>query len=1123
METAEQKRAIDSRKRQVIVTASAGAGKTSTMVSRVIDLITKDHVPVASIVMLTFTEAAAAEMKSRLADALIGAIKKASGEERAALTEAIDFLPLLHCSTIDSFCYSLVRSHFELLGLSPLHSLMEETLAASYRERAMKEVLSDFARESISASEGDFGSAELSRYYDFMASFGGREERALEHCIYNLYDYAETTEDGDAFLKRAREIAEGDIEEHPAVKAYLRSVRVKTEDALARLSDLALKIPDSAPNMAKKCAYYVNTMRDFLSCESLLALTEIVGKIADAPRLSSSENNLYPDLYNETERAGEIFKEWKREILLTDNSDRKTSFFSDYQRLISEICGVKVDLVQLLDLTCRFKARYHAIKEEERVMDFADVEHFALTLLRDFGVGEEIGCEYLLVDECQDLNPLQDALMRLVAGKNHLFIVGDVKQSIYRFRLSDPELFHERVERGERDPEGAEVVHFNENFRSSDAVIDFVNVLFSSLMNRDFGGVYHPATRGERRFGSGDVQCFFYSKAEEKPECDRVYSVRAADEKVRAAESISIEAEWIRDRIRELIGTELRDTRDDAPFTVSYKDIAILAPSGMKPGKVQEKVVNCLRAAGIPLNLGDFVRDAEHPEIAAIVDFLRLIESPMNDYALLSVMRSDLFDFSLDEIATISLGEGETFWSKAEAAAKAGESKVKAFYDYLDRMRFLSSALSLFDLVSLLVEERLRIPLMNRPDGRKVFGDVLAFLNTLKQGRATASISEYIPYFDKYFKMEGGSEVSERDAVSVMTIHKSKGMQFPIVFVIGLGEAIVNVAEAQERVRMDKEFGVIKRGVEEKNLIFALFRVKKIKELREDKLRLLYVALTRAKNYLYLSGELPEGREETPAGKANRLSEWVSGAIRGRYPILREYHPNKIDLDKKFAEGAREDISELIREDAARLERAFAYRYPHEIATKTGIKYTVTAINAMDEGDYYPPTMLFPEEKKAKGTAFHAVMEHIPFTLETEEETALFLRKLEEDGVLVGEEAKGLSAKRVLDAVRKVKSLVGDAEILREKSFLLHLPACEAGVAAIEDEVEVQGKIDLVALGKEEAIVLDYKLSGLPSDALAEKYHAQLDLYALAVREGFGVRSVKKYIFVLGRNEIIEL
>lgn len=1131
MPTDAQIKAINSRKKQVIVTASAGAGKTTTMVDRVIRLIVEDKVPVSSVVMLTFADAAAEEMKARLASSLIDRVKQASSEERKILVDALDRLPLLHCSTIDSFCYSLVKTHFEFLSLPPTVSLVDEETARAYRKKAMKQTLDEFAAASLYGENAD-----PEEYYRFLTSFGKEEDDALAGYIQSLYDYAEMTEDGAAYLQRAKDVALLPAEEHPAIVDFVKKVKQNALAAKEEIEKLYFNPPATEGRMSAQYKMILDVLTAFSQSETLSAVMDRARSVKKPDKILKTEREAYPDEFAVWERVDAVYRAWLDALPLS-------LLTKSYEETVRAIGAAAKDIVTVVELTQKFKAYYEAIKTEEQALDFSDVEHAALTLLaNDKTVASEIGCKHLMMDESQDLNRLQERLMRAIVGEGDLFIVGDVKQSIFRFRHADPELFGERVKKGGTD-ESAEVISFDANFRSSDAVIDFVNLVFGNLMTEDFGGVNYPkANRNGKTDGSGFVNCFFYPKkedAEEKePLLQKVYSVRAAATEARGKDNEYKEAVWVRDRILELVRpghkTVLRNTKNNEEFTLSYKDIAILSQVGMKQNTVQEKVVECLREAGIPVNVGGFVRDSENADVASLVDFLRLLVSPNDDYALLSVLRSDLFSFTVEELAEIALhGEGTTFAEKAVKAAET-DQKLKEVFDLVERYRFLSSSLSLYELVSSVVEERLRSTVLGRTDGRAVMGQILSFVETLKAGKATDSVSEYIDYFDNYCKMELEGEIAERDAVNVMTMHKSKGLQFPVVFVIGLGREIINRAEYNNVVRMDRDFGVcFKESGADKELLFELFTQKKVKELKEDCLRLLYVAFTRAENYLFLSGSVPKEKDlvadelspqslKNKKEKATCCSQLVIAGLNGRKEYVTDYSsvaltdaPQIPPVEDKTDDGAVKRSAELLR-------AALAYRYPHENATKTGIKFTVTAINAMKDGSL-PATKFFPEEEIVKGTAYHAVMENIPFTLQSEEETSVMLAKFASDGLITAEEGADISVKRLFIGVKKIAELVGDRTVYREKSFILHLPAFEAGVADIEDEVEVQGKIDLLALGKEDAVIVDYKLSAHTREELIEAYRAQLSLYALAVQKSFGVARIRKYIFVLGRNEVIEL
>ena len=1114
--------AITSRKKSVIVTASAGAGKTTAMVSRVIDLIKTDDVPVSSIVMLTFAEAAAEEMKSRLTSDLLEEVKKASGEQKARLLRALDQLPLLHCSTIDSFCYSLVKSHFEYLELPPTVSLMDEDTAKAYRKKALKTTLDAFAAECIT---GD--AADPENYFRFLTSFGTDEDEVLEENIEKLYDYAEMTKNGEEFLNASVELLSLPVNEHPSIKAFIHSVKEGAYLAAANLSSLDYDSDVSTPGVQKYYDIVKGNVSLFVDCEADLdSLATAANSMA---RLTSVGNikDSYPDAYAQWERVRDLYNEWKESGFMVKGGLEALKSSS-----VKIVADNEKDAITVIELTKRFKETYQAIKKEEQVLDFSDVEHLALKLLTELpAVRQEIGCKHMTMDESQDLNCLQEELMSAVAADAGLFIVGDVKQSIFRFRNAQPKLFGDRLERGKNDP-NADVLTFNENFRSSQAVLDFVNVVFRRLMTKDFGGLDYPmAIRGGEFEGNGEVVCAFYNSKEapqEKPVLQSVYSVKKTVEELEREDNRK-EAEWVRNRILELVHppegkTILRDTKENKETVLSYKDIAILSPVGMKTDSLQETVVECLRNAGIPLNVGGFVRDVENADVSSLVDFLRLLISPNDDYALLSVLRSDLFSFTVQEVSDIAKEQGETF---AEKAQKRSETnlKLKEFYEYLRKYRFLMSSLSLYELVSQVVDERLRPIVPQREDGRAVLGQVLSFVETLKSGRQTDSIPEYIEFFDKYYNMELEGEIAERDAVTVMTMHKSKGLQFPVVFVIGTGKTIINSFENKTLVRMDDELGVCKKtSGENKDVLFEIFQQKKADELKEDCLRLLYVACTRAKNYLYITGSVPNDEEVTDVRKAQTYSQLIKYGIGENKQYIKDF-ADFPDADvKQSAEDAAPIDQGAVAKTAELLQKAFAAVYPHEKATETGIKYTVTAITAMKETGGSPPaSKFFPSEETVKGTAYHTVMENIPFTLLSEAETAEVLKTFAAGGVITKEEAADISVKRLFAGVKRIADIVKDRTVYREKSFLLHLPAREAGVADIDDEVEVQGKIDLLAIGKEDAVIVDYKLSAYSRDKLIQKYSAQLSLYALAVQKSFGIQNIRKYIFVLGRNEVIEL
>ena len=298
---------------------------------------------------------------------------------------------------------------------------------------------------------------------------------------------------------------------------------------------------------------------------------------------------------------------------------------------------------------------------------------------------------------------------------------------------------------------------------------------------------------------------------------------------------------------------------------------------------------------------------------------------------------------------------------------------------------------------------------------------------------------------------------------------------------------------------------------------------------------MLYVALTRARNCLYVSGGYSSQKEDTPLPskeKAEYCSQLIMAGM-GERNYISVYTPEEIALPSAIRSGsevvpsaeiaAAGSEERPVKSEADLVREAMGYVYPHLSATKTGIKFTVTGINEMKEEKVLPATRFFPVEAAAKGTAYHVVMEYAPFSMESVDEARALLRSLVERKVVTEEEANDISPRRFFEGVRKVSEVVGDRRVYREKSFLLHISAKEAGVAPIEDEIEVQGQLDLLAIGSEDAVIVDYKLSAHTREELIETYRKQLSLYENAVRKSFGMDRIRKYIFVLGRNELIEV
>ncbi len=1121
--TTDQAKAAESEKKFVVVSASAGSGKTKTMVERVVKLIKEKGVHSREIAMMTFTEASAREMLVRLCDRLIEEIKETKGKEREALVCALDDLPFLSCGTIHSFCLRLIKSHFEIAGVPPAVSVTDEEAEAYIKKQAFKNLLKKSYEKDKNA------------FLSFTRRFEENKDEDLQALVFDLYDMMTTSDVREGYFDYAKAIASAPIEETKYASFYLAYFLRRSLSISRELESFLRETPTQARSYVDKTSKQIEFIKsECLSCKSLHDIFRVAERIPLMGRVSLSDNKNFPVLKERGDAVYEnskaFFNEWKNLL----------KGFGPFDRLQKDYADSAQTITEFIDFTQSFAEEYEAIKEKEKVLDYADLEKYALQLLEKEEIRKELGFRYVLVDECQDVNPVQDKIIRLISESGDLFTVGDVKQSIYRFRLADPELFNERMKRAVEDPDHSDPIHFDQNFRSSPAVIDFVNTVFLKIMTGSFGGVDYgahqlvgrgPAPSDKKE---GEVGVFFAPDREtETHPLEETYSVKKAVEEETDEEEYCPEGRWIYKKLQSIIGTKLFDAGKKEDFALGYRHVAILAA---KRNGVSLKIIRYLQKKGIPLNLGDFLKTETSLEQDQLVDLFRLLLSPADDFALLSVLRSPIFGFTSEELAEIGRKEGKGFYEKARAfAAEPQGEKVKEAFALIEKTRFESSILSTDELALKIVRERFALPLLKEPDGRVRLGKLLSFARSLKGRKEAAGLAEFITYYDENEGITFSGEVQEDNAISVMTVHGSKGLEFPVVFLIGTGSSLSSNSDSATLL-VDRDLGVAKNITDEKTFekkkSFALECIKKKKreEKREDSLRLLYVALTRARNSLYVTGSIGNKRFNARQSTdfCSSAAEWIAYAVKDceRYPIDRVV-PEEFDSGAEVAAHAipeETDVSEILA--------GFDYAYPHQKSTVTGIKYTVTGINSTDEEGFYPPTPLFGEDKTQEGVAFHAVMENIPLGVETKEDVLVALDELVEQGVLTEEERKEISPALVLDAAKRISALTEGMKIGREKSFMMLLPAesvsslsfkMESDAASNSDEVSVQGKIDLLAMQEGRAIVVDYKLSSAPASVLKERYRAQLDLYELAVRKAYGAISVKKYIFVLGRNELIEL
>ncbi len=1141
--TPTQQRAVAARG-NVLVMAGAGTGKTHTLVERCLDLVCREKISLEEILIVTFTEMAAMEMRKRLRAAL----ENATGE---GLAEQLALFDAAHIGTLHSFCFKLVREHFHKLGLDPQLSVLDEGQA---RLLADETLAGQFEVHYENEDAFSLAVQELIRIYG-----SGRDEK-IRALVLKLHHYIQTRADAETWL--AQQIENFSSTEPLQWRDWFsEAVTNWRNDWLPVLQNL------KAENVkAGECLEIL---------EKFPATVTPVSGASHFEKLMATDGN-YP--------AG------RKTILRKPLAD----FFEDVEFLGSLTATGKADplaedwgwvrghMKTLLLLAKEFSEQFSARKRTDGAVDFHDLEQFAIQLLWDSQAGgpTEIArrwraqLRFIFVDEYQDINAAQDRIISAL-GRDNRFLVGDVKQSIYRFRLANPQIFQDYA----KDP-GAwdgKTIALAENFRSRETLLEFINSLFAPLMREDIGGILYDE-QAKLKFGSPETRAELSLVENPEPRVELLLRAKqrggnsgaeAGDDALGDLQEAEKEARLLALRLLELKNSG-HQIWDDGKFRAAdWKDFAVLLRS---PGTKAEIFAKQFERAGVPLLVerGGFY---ESSEIADLLSLLQLADNPLQDLPCIAVLRSPLVGCSMDELAEIRLaGPGHFWFALNHAKAKTqGETrkKVEIFLERFSRWRKLAQQASLSQcLEAVLAETHYDVWLLSRPRGAQRRANVQRFLNLTEQFDAfqRQGLFRFLRFVEAQREIDAEPEVAplaEENAVRLMSIHQSKGLEFPVVALADLGKKF-NEQDLHGEIILDERFGLCPRvkppssGGRYPSLAYWLAQKNQRRELRGEELRLLYVALTRVRDTLILSGGVSEKKWENlfqnnlPIAPREILSagsgmDWLGLWFRIQNAISKIENPREGKLpglnwrlvdDSELAESpvpASKPESLLVSFDettAKQLAKVLDWQYPHQAATNLSAKTSVTALRRQaaeedDETEQKFPSRFASSKAKRRGAnrglsaedtgvAHHKFLQH--FSLDAAKDLKSFtaeVKRLEKENYLSTEEAAVLDVEALADfwssGIGK-KIHANAAAIRRELPFTASFGPDELNKilgknspADLKDEfVVVQGVADLVVLLPKEIWLVDFKTDTVSTKELPEKikaYSPQLQLYARALEK----------------------
>lgn len=1097
--TPEQQRVIELHNSNILVSAAAGSGKTAVLVERIIRMICDGEHPadIDRLLIVTFTNAAAAEMRERIAAGITVRLETDPGNEHIQKQSAL--LHNAQITTIDSFSLFLIRNHFNEIGLDPDFRVADEGEIKLLQQEVLAQLLED-------AYAGQFVPEAPEQFHACVEYFcpGGRES-VLEQHILNLSRYAGSFPWPAEWLEeRKNDYAAGDMEAlvHSDYGQYLTErVNRTVEGCLEKLREVKrlCELPDGPYMYGELTEAEIEQLERLTSCKDLEEQAAKIPAVTFARLPSKKDDSVDP-------AKRELAKAIRNSVKDTLSDLSESYFKTPLELAVEQGKACREPLRMLLDLVLEFDRRLLAAKQERHLIDFSDMEHYALQILlkrekveESDGTGtdrtetkyrivpSDVAMEYrqyfqeILIDEYQDSNLVQEYLLSAISGEEegryNRFMVGDVKQSIYKFRLARPELFLEKYDTYQETGDLCRI-DLAKNFRSRVQVVDAVNDVFSRIMSREIGGIayddkaalYPGAVYPAQEDPAYGSELLLIRKPEKEEREESGIGEQHAEgagvlvdyDNVRQLEALAIAA-----RIKQLKGSlQVMEKSTGELRPVRYSDMVILlrTTSGW-----DEEFKKILEQQGIPVYITSKTGYFGALEVQELLQFLRVLDNPRQDIPLFGVMQSVFGGFTQEEIAQIRSGgeghsrkrmtlyealkevaqsgrtveEGEEI-SAGESAGEEAELSQKAdtFLQRIGHYRDLTPFTSIRDLLQRILDDYDYLNYVTAlPAGSKRRANVEMLLTKASAFEKTSYFGlfhfiRYMEQLEKYDVDYGEADTLDEnaDVVRIMSIHKSKGLEFPVVFVSGLSKRF-NMQDANQSLIVDMDLGVAVdyvdsvRRIKNKTLRRAVLSAKMKEDNLAEELRVLYVALTRAREKLILTAVLDKADEKWELAQMTgqeRLT-YLDFCEAGSYmdfllPILpqtgiavktlRTEDLAVEELREQLRMGDRREQLRLIAcgettltgdpEENERklmyLRERFAYQYPHpglqKLYTKTTVsELKIAAMAEKDEAAFhtfeekevvpYIPGFRREQEKVSgavRGNAFHRTMELLDFT-----------------------------------------------------------------------------------------------------------------------------------------------
>jgi len=1099
---------LDCEKQNQLVSAGAGSGKTTVMIKKITDIILQGKARPSELIVLTFTNLAAHEMKQRLSKSLNDALNSSTDEtEINHISSLISEVDTASVDTIDGFCSKMTKKYFYKLNLSPDINVATGLSLDYYRNKSL-----DLCIEKALNTNRD---AVINLADCFEKS--SRNLDSLKTNLLNAFYFVMAQEDYEMFITKS--LAE--------YKGFNNSAKFLNEHLIttiqSNINSIQYYIEDLAhyENYYNSVNSYINVLQNIKTEKNLLENIKVFKVLPSilTNRIKDDDKPVYEKVKSYLSVIKDLidsytFISFFNESYFEENSQHFTTYIS---------------------LLNSFISTYQEMKAHYKIVDFADLERNLLKLLSFEDVKNEIYTDYkyIFVDEYQDINPMQNEIITKLKSDNaKIFFVGDVKQSIYGFRQSTPELFL-KMYKDYKCNTDSQAFDMNINFRSNPQILQFNNVIFNKLMTKEKTDIdYYNESQFEPKRDDFEKSedsveiAIFNDSSNEEEFAVGIYSVQG-DESSNNTSASQQESEFIADKILSLVNSEFYDSSIKEKRVMTFNDITILSRS-INDNKTNN-LIKVLRSHNIPINIVNKISLSESESINLILNILKVISNIADDTDYATFLTSNLVNMSFDEMFEISNSCNEKtfidklFYYKNNFNNELAE-KVKYAFHIIEEIKIESATLNNLSLINLLLNKyHIKQYILNSKSGENELISLNNFLSTINAKEASLSLEEFINYVKTNINNKTEySQTDSIDSVTIQTIHASKGLEYPVVILFNASKKF-KPNNDREDINFDSELGIgmqyfdlDKRTKTDSLPRFAITLKNKIKCYKEE-LRLLYVATTRPQNKLIITGSVKFDNIEKGKLNNNNFTELIYSVFANQLNINQTETklPNcKFYMFDNYV-STQQTMQTSKSSSFSINSKNLDFVYPNIELTNISLKNNVTAISKMQNEEYniLPTKLNLKENLHAKtkssaeiGTLYHKYLSQVDFINEYKDFSCT---DIDENLLKLAHE--------------KLNSIVkGCKNIKNEAQFMMYVPYNSIFKdSTVENKVLVQGVVDMMIEFDDHFVLIDFKYSNSSIHTLKERYKTQLLLYKMAIEKAYKKPVKDAFIYKINSGELI--